>query len=127
MKKYSMFMAGILGAMLVFVMVLAGCKTDPDPEPNPFEGTWKGTVDGRSVTLTITDSGWTTEGLAKGTYTRNGNTATFTQTHEWDDDNEEWEEAGDNAQTSSATVVGTTMTVAYNDGSKIRTGTLTKQ
>jgi uncharacterized protein (DUF2147 family) len=110
MKKYSMFMAGILGIMLVFVMVLAGCKTEPDP--NPFEGTWKGEEGGD--TLTITDSGWEVEENSKGTYTRDGNNATLTVTHSWDEDNKKWEEEA-GAATFSATVSGNTLTVDAGD------------
>ncbi|MDR0670207.1 MAG: hypothetical protein LBF95_09010 [Treponema sp.] len=88
MKKYSVFVAGILSVTLVFVLILAGCNPDSDPG-NPFEGTWKGEVDGESVTLTITDSGtWTVEGLYKGTYTRDGDSAVFTPTHYLDEN--EW-------------------------------------
>ncbi|MDR2135820.1 MAG: hypothetical protein LBO76_04305 [Treponema sp.] len=90
MKKYA-FLAGIAGLVLVFGLALAGCK--PEPDPNPFEGTWVNEKD-EDQTLTFDDSTWIMKaddvGYAKGTYDYDGDKGEFTLTHLWDDDDEEW-------------------------------------
>ncbi|MDR3115443.1 MAG: hypothetical protein LBU25_07980 [Treponema sp.] len=114
MKKYSAFMAGILGLMLVFGFALMSCKTDDDggTEDNPFVGTWSG--DGG--TIIVTDSGWEWKENSKGTYARDGSTATLTVTHSWDEDAEEWV-GFDGEAKASATVSGETLTITFGDNS----------
>jgi putative transposon-encoded protein len=122
MKKYSAFMAGILGFLLVFGFALTACdsggdddsnKTDDSGSSNPFLGTWSGR---EGFTLTIGASDWTikenTQEYMKGTYTHSGNSATLTVTHYWDE--EKWV-AVPEPMTGSATVSGSTLTVTLAD------------
>jgi hypothetical protein len=128
MKKFPAFMVGILSLMLVFGFVLTGCDKDVDDD-NPFTGTWSGEIEmGEkkvAVTLTITRSTWEAQELSKGTYIRNGNIATMTVTHEWEDDSKSWKVGSGEA---TATVSGNTLVSSGNfGGSSIKTFTFTRQ
>jgi hypothetical protein len=112
--KHGLFF-GFTVLALAAVFTLTGCdnpsgssrvgRSDPS---NPFIGTWTG----NGETLFITNSGWEAERTAKGTYTRNGNTATFTATHFWNDG--AWVAAGSAALFSTGTVSGNTMVIVYD-------------
>jgi hypothetical protein len=78
-----------------------------DDSSNPFEGSWTGD-DGA---LTITDSTWELAGDVKGDYTRNGNMATLTITYYWSGFG--WMQTT-GVSFYTATVSGTTLTVAYD-------------
>jgi len=73
---------------LVLGLALAGCGDDGGPTGgggggNPFVGTWNGyDTDGDRIRVTIDSSTWRFQGIdysasASGTYTYNGNSATF--------------------------------------------------
>jgi hypothetical protein len=85
--------------------------------PNPFTGTWTGTiwdgtVAGRSVTVKITDTTVETVGQAKSTYGYNGNTAVCTVTDFWN--NSAWQPVGTNGPPPyPVTVSGNTLTAYY--------------
>jgi hypothetical protein len=81
-------------------------KSDPS---NPFVGTWTG----EDSTLTMTAATWEIDGpvKAKGVYTRDGNTATLTQTHEWLSlSNGMWLPITGTRPISTAVISGNTMT-----------------
>jgi hypothetical protein len=115
--KHTLLRAGILGLALVFGLVLMGCGDGGgDDSPNSFVGTWSGD----QGTLTVTDSTWEIGNFAKGTYTYNGNAATFTATQFWQ--NEAWADIpADNQTTTSVTLSGNTLTGTFNDTSYIFT------
>jgi hypothetical protein len=116
MTKKS-FLAGMFCLALVCGLLIAGCDSNDDGD-NPFVGTWTG----GGQTVTITASTWEMAEEAKGTYTRNGNTATLTPTHYWDDG--EWVEIpAEYVSSSTVTVSGNTMSGVDGDGNPM---TLTK-
>jgi hypothetical protein len=83
--------------------------------PNPFTGTWTGTVEGHSVTVNITDFTVETVGQAKGGYSYNGNTAVCTVTDFWNNGNGSWQPVGTNGPPPyPVTVSGNTLTAYYN-------------
>ena len=68
----------LIGAVFVLIgaLVLAGCKGEID-----VSGTWKGSIEGLDVTLTITKIGWTLSAPGftdTGTFMRDGNAGRFT-------------------------------------------------
>jgi hypothetical protein len=137
----NLFFIGLIA--LAAVITLAGCPTGDDDggnnnnsannngnPSNPFTSTWGFEGDNGSITITFTDSTtWETEIVdqgnsdkAKGTYTRNENTATLTPTHVWN--NGSWETAPDQIASASASITENTMTLTFPGQSP---GTLTKQ
>jgi hypothetical protein len=95
--KNKTFMAGILGIILVFGLMLVGCDngtTDNGGTSNPLEGTWSYFYQGQ-IQESITFSGSTYEwkeatfgGLVtyeQGTYSTSENTITFHPTKGLDD------------------------------------------
>jgi hypothetical protein len=96
--KNKLIFAGMLALMLVFGLITIGCDNGTtDEESSPFIGTWEQRNDiyKRIDKLIITETSWTweinDENSTKGTYSYNGNTATFLETHEWDEDANKWE------------------------------------
>jgi hypothetical protein len=87
---------------------------------NPFVGTWSIQINGQSGTLTMTDSTWELPG-DKGTYTRNGTTATLIRTH-GKNGGGSWEEMP--GMPFTATVSGNTLTIDLDDEGSL---TFTKQ
>jgi hypothetical protein len=107
---------GIPGLLLVFGLILTGCKDDggdPDPAPapsNPFVGTWNGTAhDGYNsspATIIVTDSTWNficqeISMNESGSYTYSGNSATLNQ---------------GGSVFGSATISGNTLSVSLTSG-----------
>jgi hypothetical protein len=117
-KEFSMktkrgLYLGFVVLALTAMFVLAGC--DSDGGDNPFVGTWVG----GGVTVTITDSSWEAVGMAKGTYTHSGNTATLTPTHYWDGG---WDEIPPEYRESTTfTVSGNTMTGTFDGAERTLT------
>jgi hypothetical protein len=120
MKTKRGLFFGFVVLALTAVFVLAGCDNptggdrsrDGTSGSNPFVGTWTGNVDGGTVSLTVTASTWEVTGLYRGTYTRNGNVATFTATHYWDGG---WEAIPPeySQQPTTVTVSGNTMAGSF--------------
>ena len=85
MKAKNVFIGFFVVLALIFGLVLAGCKLDPDDGGNPFVGTWKGYNESIPLTIVCAQSTWTASvppGYViifgdSGTYTYSGNTATF--------------------------------------------------
>jgi hypothetical protein len=77
---------------------------------NPFVGTWTADDGGSTLTLTVTASDWEME-AEKGTYNRNGNTATFIATHQkdWFNGSGNWVDIVPPEIIATATVSGNTM------------------
>jgi len=84
-KKYLFLFYGVLTVFLSCSFALVAC--DPDfasSNSNPFVGTWTGNYNGGRTTMVITDSSWRFSisyygysEVDSGTYTVNGNNATF--------------------------------------------------
>jgi len=83
---------GILALVLLFGITVIGCDNNGSngdnnhkEKLNPFKGTWVGLDGGgQKITIVITDTtyqGVSIDYRAKGTYTYNGSTGQFTQTH----------------------------------------------
>jgi hypothetical protein len=126
--KNRQILMGILAIVLVFGLIVIGCDNGTtDEESNPFVGVWiENDTRGK---LEVSETGWVAldkdnVNLQKGTYLRNGNTATaaFSQTHWWNDE-------GDPAQWDEDTS-GTVSCVVSDDGKTLLWGedyTYTKQ
>jgi len=73
-------------SVLLLALVLVGCSGGDDSSDNssgnPYVGTWRGVSNNVTITFTIRVSDWTMVGSdgqrRAGTYTYNGNNATFT-------------------------------------------------
>jgi hypothetical protein len=80
MNKRKMVTLGILAAALVCGLALAGCKQEA--EVNPFIATWiSGNITlvfGNETQWVQADRGYDPAKATGGTYTRNGNVATMT-------------------------------------------------
>jgi len=91
---------GIIAIVAIIGLSIAACGDD-----NPFIGKWSG----QGLTVTCTETTWSTSNGLSGTYTPNGNTADFVQSG--------------GGIFGTATVSGDTMTVKGTGGNY----TLTKQ
>jgi len=72
--KNTIKLLGIIALLAIIGFGFTACKDDE----NPFVGTWKNTSEG--ITLVCTDTNWNwnaSGGPFAGTYTRNGNDASF--------------------------------------------------
>jgi hypothetical protein len=112
--KANACLTGILGFILVFGVVLAGCDngTTDDGGSNPLEGTWNyfsgGQIEG-SITFsgsTYDQKQTTTAGLVsfeQGTYTVSGSNITFQPTKKLDNEGNLKDVSGTNAAPYVAT------------------------
>jgi hypothetical protein len=110
MNRRKMVTMGLLAAVLVCGLALAGCK---DAEANPFVGVWA--TAGDALTLTFTETTWTMSSNVdaqlnqNGTYTRSGTTATLSITIE--NQTGTLGTATVNGNTLTATVAGNPLTL----------------
>jgi hypothetical protein len=75
--KHNTLLAGIFGIMLVFGIVLVGCDngTTKNNDNNSGSnssgsllGTWGGSINGKSILIAITSTGWTLSGSGYSDY-----------------------------------------------------------
>ncbi|MDR3300923.1 MAG: hypothetical protein LBT01_00140 [Spirochaetaceae bacterium] len=100
MNKRKIVTMGLLSAVLVCGLALAGCSKDA--AANPFVGAWGLTTDQITIRADFQDTTWMItfdSSTQAGTYTRSGNTATLSTTGQ--------------SSTISATVSGNTLTMTF--------------
>ena len=109
MKRLRVFSV-LMVCLALMTLALASCDTVTGQSgANPFLGTWLGYMEGYRYRAVIGDSTWTisvpdypSAGSASGTYTRDGNTATFLDQ--------------DGYAMSTGTISGSTLTIVTGDG-----------